>query len=118
MTIDAIRDYCLAKDGVSEGFPFGEQALVFKVGSKMFALLNLAELPTSINLKCDPERSIVLRERYESVRPGYHMNKTHWNTVLMDGSIPTAEVREMIDHSYHLVATALPRAERREIFGA
>lgn len=116
MTIDAIRDYCLAKTGVSEGFPFGEQVLVFKVGSKMFALLNLVELPTSVNLKCDPARSVELRERYEAVRPGYHMNKTHWNTVLMDGSIPVGEVHEMIDHSYRLVARTLPRAERHMIF--
>ncbi len=115
MTIDTIRDYCLSKQGVSEGFPFGEETLVFKVGSKMFALLDLAALPSSVNLKCDPEWSAELRERYPAVMPGYHMNKRHWNTVVMDGSIPSAEVCQMIDHSYELVAKGLTRAERQAL---
>lgn len=115
MTIDSIRDHCLAKKGVSEGFPFGEQALVFKVGSKMFALLSLSDVPSSINLKCDPEWSAELRDRYPAVQPGYHMNKTHWNTVVIDGSISSPDVCQMIDHSYDLVARGLPRAERQAL---
>lgn len=102
MNIEIIREYCLKKPDVTEGFPFGENTLVFKVKGKIFALANLdGEL--SINLKCDPSLAIDLRERYTSVTPGYHMNKKHWNTVIPDGSIPDKEVFSMIDHSYSLV---------------
>lgn len=112
MNIESIREYCLAKPGASEGMPFGEDVLVFKVVDKMFALMNLRRLPMSVGLKCDPERAVDLRERYEAVQPAYHMNKKHWNTVVLDGSIPAAEVREMIDHSYNLVVQGLKRADR------
>jgi predicted DNA-binding protein (MmcQ/YjbR family) len=104
MTVDALREYCLAKGkDVTEGFPFGEEYLVFKVRQKMFLLLSIDDHPQSMNVKCDPERAVEMRERYAAVRPGYHMNKKHWNTVVFDGSIPPKELREMIDQSYDLV---------------
>ncbi len=109
MQTDFFREYCLQKPGVVEDMPFGEDHLVFKVGGKMFALVALDEVPASANLKCDPDRALELRDRYEEVRPGYHMNKKHWNTVVIDGGIPDAEVRAMIDHSYDLVVRALPK---------
>jgi predicted DNA-binding protein (MmcQ/YjbR family) len=102
MNIEILREYCISKDDVTEGFPFGEDTLVFKVNSKIFALVNL-DGDLSLNLKCDPAFAIELREKYSSVLPGYHMNKKHWNTVLLDGSIPDAEVFSWIDHSYNLV---------------
>ena len=105
MTVDAIREYCLGKGReVTEGLPFGEDVVVFKVREKIFLLLSLDVHPQTFNVKCDPERAIDLRERYESVQPGYHMNKKHWNTVVLDGSIPPREIKAMIDHSYELVS--------------
>jgi predicted DNA-binding protein (MmcQ/YjbR family) len=116
MTADAIREYCLRKKGkITEGFPFGEGALVFKVNGKMFLLLLLDDHPLAMNLKCDPELAIELRERYESVRPGYHMNKKLWNTVVLDGSIPFQEIRKMIDHSYEQVVRGLKRSVRENL---
>jgi predicted DNA-binding protein (MmcQ/YjbR family) len=102
MNIEIIREYCLAKPEVSEGFPFGENTLVLKVKGKIFALANL-DGDLSINLKCEPAFALELREKYPSVIPGYHMNKKHWNTVLIDGSIPDSEIFSWIDHSYSLV---------------
>jgi len=101
------RVYCLAKPNVTEGTLFGADTLVFKVGGKMFALASLDEVPPRVNLKCDPERALDLRDRYEEVQPGYHMNKKHWNTVELVGGIPEAELRSMIDHSYDLVVARL-----------
>jgi predicted DNA-binding protein (MmcQ/YjbR family) len=102
MNIESIREFCISKKGATEGFPFGEDTLVFKAGGKIFALVNLdGEL--SINLKCDPEFALELRERYVSVTPGYHMNKKHWNTVILDGSIPDKEIYSWIDHSFALI---------------
>jgi len=102
MDIVALRDYCIAKKGSAESFPFGDDTLVFKVNGKIFALINLdGEL--SINLKCDPALAIELRERYSEVAPGYHMNKKHWNTVFLTGSVPDKEVFSWIDHSYDLI---------------
>src|SRR5437588_7504290 len=112
MDLAQFREYCLSKPRASEGTPFGPDVLVFKVGGKMFALAALDEMPTTVNLKCDPDWALDLRDRYEQVRPGYHMNKKHWNTVEIDGSIPDAELRKMIDHSYDLVVQSLPRANR------
>src|SRR2546421_12640868 len=109
------REYCLSKPDATEGMPFGETVLVFKVAGKMFALMSLDELPTTANLKCDPDLALDLRDRYEQVRPGYHMNKKHWNTVEIDSGIPQAELRSMIDHSYDLVLQSLPRASRSTI---
>ena len=102
MNIEDIRAYCLSKPGVTEGFPFGEDTLVFKVKGKIFVLANL-DGDLSLNLKCDPEFALELRERYGSVIPGYHMNKKHWNTVYIDGTIPDKEILSWIDHSYKLI---------------
>ena len=99
---DAIS-HILLKPGAEESTPFGPDVLVFKVGGKMFALTDPGEYPARLNLKCDPDRAISLRDEYESVLPGYHMNKKHWNTILLDGSLPSSMVRELIDHSYALV---------------
>ncbi|WP_266365997.1 MmcQ/YjbR family DNA-binding protein [Tellurirhabdus rosea] len=112
MNVEELRLYCLAKPGVTESLPFGEDTLVFKVGGKIFALTGLDANPPSINLKCNPERAVELREQFEAVRPGYHMNKTHWNTVIVDGSIRQADLREWIDHSYELVRQSLPKSVR------
>ncbi|KXK53035.1 MAG: MmcQ/YjbR family DNA-binding protein [Chlorobi bacterium] len=116
MTFDTFRSYCLAKPHTDESMPFDNQTLVFKVAGKMFALASTDSLPLSVNLKCKPELALDLRERYESVRPGYHMNKKHWNTVVMNGEIPTREIRQMIDHSYDLVVSGLPQKVRKELF--
>ena len=106
------REYCLAKPNATEGTPFGETVLVFKVAGKMFALMSLDEVPATANLKCEPDLALELRDRYEQVRPGYHMNKKHWNTVEIEGGIPEVKLRRMIDHSYDLVVQSLPRANR------
>lgn len=103
MDIVSLREYCISKKDAEESFPFGDDTLVFKVKDKIFALVNLdGEL--SINLKCDPAFALELRERYSSVTPGYHMNKKHWNTVMLNGSVPDKEVFTWIDHSYDLIA--------------
>ena len=100
------RAYCLAKPNVTEGTPFGPDTLVFKVGGKMFALASLDEIPPRVNLKCDPDRALDLRDRYEEVQPGYHMNKKHWNTVELGGADSRPGTADWIDHSYELVAPA------------
>jgi len=115
MDLESFREYCLSKPGATEDMPFGEDVLVFRVGGKMFALASLDEIPATANLKCDPDLALELRDRYEQVRPGYHMNKKHWNTVEIDSGIPDAEVRKMIDHSYELVTKSLPKAERKKL---
>ncbi|HKK40889.1 MAG TPA: MmcQ/YjbR family DNA-binding protein [Bacteroidales bacterium] len=102
MDIESLRDYCISKSDVTESLPFGDDTLVFKRREKIFALVNL-EGDLSINLKCDPALAIELRERYSSVIPGYHMNKKHWNTINIDGTIPDREIFSWIDHSYNLV---------------
>lgn len=106
--IESFRAYCIAKPGVTEEFPFDNQTLVFKVAGKMFALTNV-DLFESINVKCDPEEAAVLRDQYEEVRPGYHMNKKHWNTVRVDGSLSDALIRQWTDNSYRLVVSHLPK---------
>jgi len=103
MNIESLREYCISKKGATESFPFGEDTLVFKVTGKIFALVNL-DGDLSINLKCDPTFAIELRERYSSVTSGYHMNKKHWNTIYLDGTVPDKEVFLWIDHSYDLIA--------------
>ncbi len=115
MDLAQFREYCLSKPRATEGTPFGPDVLVFKVRGKMFALAALEEVPTTVNLKCEPDLALDLRDRYEQVQPGYHMNKKHWNTVEIDSEIPDAEVRKMIDHSYELVAKSLPKAERKKL---
>jgi predicted DNA-binding protein (MmcQ/YjbR family) len=112
MDLAQFREYCLSKGDAIEGLPFGPDVLVFKVAGKMFALAALDEMPTTVNLKCDPDLALDLRDRYEQVRPGYHMSKKHWNTVEIEGGIPVGELRRMIDHSYELVVERLPKAAR------
>lgn len=104
MNVEEIRDYAIAKPDAEEGFPFGESTLVFKVKGKIFLLLSLEAEPLQFNAKCDPERAMELREQYEAVLPGYHMNKKHWNTIIVDGTLSNKQLRELIDHSYELVA--------------
>ena len=110
MDLVRIRIHCLKKNGVTEELPFNEDTPVYKVMGKMFLLASLS-YPISINIKCEPEKAIELRERYSSVTPGYHMNKTHWNTVLLDGSIPDKDILSWIDESYDLVVNGLKKGE-------
>jgi predicted DNA-binding protein (MmcQ/YjbR family) len=112
VNIETFREHCLSKPAATEGTPFGPDNIVFKVEGKIFALAALDEVPPAVNLKCDPDHALELRDRYEQVRPGYHMNKKHWNTVVLDGVIPGAEIKKMIDHSYDLVVQSLPKAKR------
>lgn len=114
--VESFRDYCLSKRGVTEEFPFGEDTLVFKVMGKIFAITGLDAEQFSINLKCAPERAETLREMHAAVQPGYHMNKKHWNTVIVDGTIPDKELKGMIDHSYDLVVQSLPKKIRTDLF--
>jgi len=109
MDLGEFREYCLTKPRAREETPFGPDVLVFKVGGKMFALAALDEVPTTVNLKCEPDLALDLRDRYEQVSPGYHMNKKHWNTVEIASGIPDVELRKMIDHSYELVTRSLPK---------
>jgi predicted DNA-binding protein (MmcQ/YjbR family) len=118
MDLEQFRAYCLGKAGAIEDTPFGEDVLVFKIVGKMFALAALDDVPTTVNLKCDPDLALELRDRYEEVRPGYHMNKKHWNTVELSGGIAETELRQMIDHSYQLVVASLPKKERARLSGA
>ena len=115
MNIEEFRDYCLDKKAVTESFPFDETTLVFKVMNKMFALTDVED-QFSINLKCDPEKAIRLREQYpDQVLPGYHMNKKLWNTVVVDGKIPDNLLYQWIDESYDLIVASLPKAKRLEL---
>lgn len=109
MNIEDIREFCLSRPGVTESLPFNDTALVFKVGGKMFALLDLSEEKRGISLKCDPERAIQLRERYPEVTGAYHFNKKHWNSIRIDGSLPDELIRDWITHSYNLVVKSLPK---------
>jgi|SRR4051812_4052302 predicted DNA-binding protein (MmcQ/YjbR family) len=115
MNIETLREYCLSKKAVTEDFPFGETTLVFRVKNKIFLLVALDADPLQFNAKCDPEKAIALREEYEAVKPGYHMNKQHWNTVVIDGSISTKLLKEMIDDSYDLIVKSLPKKLREEL---
>ena len=112
MDLAKFREYCLGKPRATEGTPFGPDTLVFKVGGKIFAITSLDEIPARANLKCDPDLALELRDRYEQVRPGYHMNKKHWNTVEIESGIPDGELKKMIDHSYELVVASLPKVKR------
>jgi len=111
MNIEDLREYCISKKGVTEGFPFDETTLVFKVMGKMFALTN-TEKEFSINLKCDPQKAIELREHYSAVEPGYHMSKKHWNTVTPDNSIDDALIYLWVDDSYDLIVSSLTKAKK------
>jgi len=110
-----IRDFLLGLPGASEETPFGPDALVYKVGGKMFALLGWKNQPLTVNLKCDPERAFELRERYSAIKPGYHMNKRHWNTLVLDGSLPRQLVFELARDSFDLIVAKLPRSQRTEL---
>jgi predicted DNA-binding protein (MmcQ/YjbR family) len=116
MTPAALRQRCLARPGATEEFPFGEATSVFKVAGKMFAVSALGGRPLTVSLKCEPELAEQLRASYPGVRPGYHLNKRHWNTITIDGTLPDAMIAAMIEDSYDLVVAALPRA-RREALG-
>lgn len=115
MHIEEFREYCLGKPAVTEEFPFDETTLVFKVMGKMFALTGLDSPEFKVNLKCDPDRSLELREEYDGIIAGFHMNKKHWNTVSPEGSLSHELFRELIDHSYDLVVKGLPRKLRDQI---
>ena len=115
MEVERLRRYLLEKPGAAEDFPFDEKTLVLKVAGKMFALISLNQQPLRMNLKCDPLLADVLRDKYGAVQPGYHMHKRHWNTLLLDGSIPENEVLGMIDASYGLVVNGLPKARRPDV---
>jgi predicted DNA-binding protein (MmcQ/YjbR family) len=114
MTITFFREYCLSKPGTSEDTPFDENTLCFKVGGKIFAIIDI-ELFESVNLKCDPERAVELREQYSGIVPGYHMNKKHWNTVMFDGSVSDKLILELVDHSYDLILNCLPKKTKESI---
>ena len=115
MNRNDLRDFCLAQTGAVEEFPFGPDAAVFKVMGKMFALIPVSADPLSISLKCDPVEAVMLREMYDAVNPGYHMNKKHWNTVTVDGEIPDERIHEMIEDSYTLVRKKLKKGERQKL---
>lgn len=115
MNIEQLQHYCLAKPGTEETLPFGPDTLVYKVGGKIFLLTGLDAAPLQFNVKCDPEKAIELREEYSCVLPGYHMNKKHWNTIVVDGSVPTRLLKEWIDHSYQLVVESLPGKTREQL---
>ena len=115
MNIETIIEYCLSKKSAVEDFPFDKETLVFKVGGKMFALIPLEKIPLQINLKCDPEKAMELREQYEDVQPGWHMSKTYWNTIILDGNIRWSDLKEWIDHSYDEVVKGLKKSERDKL---
>jgi len=118
MNIETLREYCLSKPGVEETFPFGPNTLVYKVNGKMFLATGLDEEQLSFNIKCEPDLALELREQYPCVQPGYHMNKKHWNTIVVDGSVSVKLLKEWIDHSYDLVAKPaskkpMPRSKKK-----
>ena len=113
LTAQRLRERCLALPGASEEFPFGDEVSVFKVGGKMFALCSLdAEPPLQLSVKCDPELAVQLRSAYEAITPGYLLNKRHWNTITLDGSVPDEMVADLVGDSYDLVVASLPKARR------
>ncbi|MEJ7737759.1 MAG: MmcQ/YjbR family DNA-binding protein [Chitinophagaceae bacterium] len=115
MDAESLRDYCIRKAGVTEGFPFGEGILVFKVKKKIFILVSLGSSPLQFNVKTNPEKSAMLREQYKAITPGYHMNKKWWNTVIIEGTVPSNLIRELIDHSYELVVKSLPKKQQQDL---
>jgi len=115
IALDDVRRFALGRPGTSEDFPFDESTLVIRVAGKMFVLLSTDAFPLRINLKCDPEEAVDLRERYEAIVPAYHQNKRHWNTVILDGSVPLDVVKRLIVNSYELVRNGLPKRLRLEL---
>lgn len=114
MNIEDYRIHCISKKGVTEGFPFDQKTLVFKVAGKMFALTDVDNF-TSINLKCDPELALELREQFEGIKPGYHMNKKHWNSVFVNQDVPDSKIYDLIDLSYSLVVKTLTKKQKEEL---
>ncbi|MFK7912172.1 MAG: MmcQ/YjbR family DNA-binding protein [Akkermansiaceae bacterium] len=115
MTPADVIEHCLSQKGVEETTPFGPEVLVYKVMGKVFALIDPDEFPSFVNLKCDPDRALELRDEHDAVKPGYHMNKKHWNSVYLDGTLPHELVRELIDHSYDMVVNSLKRSDRENL---
>ena len=115
MNIEEITEYCSSKKGVTQEFPFDEETLVLKVMSKMFLLASLEKIQLQINIKCSPEEAVELREKYEAVIPAYHMNKQHWNTVIIDNSIPPKNILSWIDNSYNLIVCCLKKSKKEEL---
>ena len=115
MDLERVYESLCSKKGATESFPFGPQPLVVKVMGKVFALVSVERIPPAVALKCDPERALLLRDRFAAVLPAYHMNKKHWNTVILDGSVPSAEINAMIEQSYSLVIKGLRRADRERL---
>ncbi len=113
MNVEEIREYCLSLEGTTESFPFDDVTLVFKVSGKMYALLAL-DSPLSVNVKCDPNKAIELREVYPCVKAGYHMNKKHWNTIDIDGSVPFPFIKDWILDSYNLIINSLPKSQKEK----
>jgi predicted DNA-binding protein (MmcQ/YjbR family) len=113
MNLSFIQDYCMAKKGVEETLPFGPDTLVYKVMGKAFLLTGINNRTESINVKCNPDKAVELREQYESIQPGYHMNKKHWNTITIDGSLSLKIIKECIDDSYNLVVLALTKKDKQ-----
>lgn len=113
MHIEELREYCLAKKFVAEDFPFGDTTLVFKVKGKIFLIAGLERLPFQFNVKCDPDKAIELREQFDCVQPGYHMNKKHWNTIIANGCLSDKLMKEQIDHSYSLIVSSLPAKDKK-----
>ncbi len=117
LKLEDLREYCMSKQNVEEDFPFNSGTLTFKVFGKIFALTNIDSAEFSVNLKCRPEHALQLRSMYKQVTPGYHMNKKHWNTILIDGAIPDSEICLMIDESYELVLSGVSRILRDSLHG-
>lgn len=115
MSIDSFREYCLSKKGVTEDFPFDEVTLCLRVAGKIFAITGLDAADFTVNLKCEPDYAVELRERYPEVQPGWHMNKKHWNTVDFEGALDGKMLRHLIDHSYEQVVKTLKKAEREAL---
>ena len=115
MDIEQLREYCLAKTGTEEGLPFGPDTLVYKVGGKVFLLTGLDNEELRFNVKCQPDKAMELREQFSCVLPGYHMNKKHWNTIVVDGTVSSKQLKEWIDHSYELVVNSLPKKIREDM---
>lgn len=118
MEFASVRAHCLDKPGAFEGHPFGPGTLVMKVAGKVFAIIGEEDDPVTISLKCDPDWAPVLRETYAAVTPGYHLDKRHWNTIILDGTVPDDETRDWIDESYDLVVAGLPRRVRDTLAGS
>jgi predicted DNA-binding protein (MmcQ/YjbR family) len=115
MDAAGLRAWCLRQRGAIEDFPFGPEASVFKVGGKMFALSALERTPLEVSVKCEPDLAVALRDTYPAIRAGYHLNKRHWNTITLDGSLPDRLVRDLVEDSYDLVVSALPARVREQL---